>query len=117
MDAVNDIFGTVPEESSLNKEEVEKIGETVYKEETLALLKQSPKSKSPGFDGIPFEMYQYLMEKFTAVDSLLKEVLQQAMTGKFPSSSQKRRMALHFKKGDLLQIEKLAPCSTNQHRC
>jgi hypothetical protein len=96
MDAVNKIFSTIPEETSLNKEEVDKIEETVYKEEMLALLKQSPKSKSPGLDGIPFEVYQYLGEKFTAVENLLKGVLQQAMSGKFPSSWQKRSMVLLF---------------------
>lgn len=48
MDAVNEILSTVPEECCLNKEEVDKLEETVSKEEMLALLKHSPKSKSPG---------------------------------------------------------------------
>jgi hypothetical protein len=111
MDAVNEILSTVPEECCLNKEEVDKLEETVSKEEMLALLKHSPKSKSPGLDGIPFEVYQYLVENFAAVESLLKEVLRQAMTGKFPSSWQKTRMVLLFKKGDPLQLKNWRPLS------
>jgi hypothetical protein len=76
MDAVNEILSIVPEDCCLNKEEVDKLEETVSKEEMLALLKHSPKGKSPGLDGIPFEVYQYLVEKFAAIESLLKEVLQ-----------------------------------------
>ncbi|KAL7315588.1 hypothetical protein PS15m_004788 [Mucor circinelloides] len=66
----------------------------------MLLLDHSPNDRSPGLDGLGFEVYRYLVAKFPPVLSLLQHLLMDALNGVFPESWKQTRMVLLFKKGD-----------------
>ncbi|CEP09910.1 hypothetical protein, partial, partial [Parasitella parasitica] len=68
-------------------------------------------SKSPGLDGLPFELYQYLTSSCSSFLDLLVEVLSAVFSGVFPPSWQKTRMVLLFRKGDPLLLVNWQPLS------
>ena len=47
-DAINTLLDAIPPECHVSKEKAERMSDPVTKEEMLALLKHSPKCKSPG---------------------------------------------------------------------
>ncbi|SAL96016.1 hypothetical protein [Absidia glauca] len=69
-----------------------------------ALLDHSPSNKSPGLDGISFEVYKYLGAKHDKSSDLLLSIIVDAQNGIFPQSWLETRTVLLFKKGhrDLL---------------
>ncbi|KAK4509867.1 uncharacterized protein ATC70_007171 [Mucor velutinosus] len=77
----------------------------------LGLLDHTPKNRSPGLDGLPFEIYRYLCDKFPPVLLLLQQVLTDALRGIFPDSWKQARMVLLFKKGDPELLKNWRPLS------
>ena len=68
--------------------------------ELLSVVEHTPTAKSPGLDGIPFELYRHIFMQYPSVLSFFLEVVQKAFVGDIPPSWQKTRMVLLFKKGD-----------------
>jgi hypothetical protein len=62
------------------------------------LVDMAPKGKSPGLDGLPFEIYKVLFNRHPQSLSLFNVIMQDAMTGVFPPSWKKMRITLLFKK-------------------
>jgi hypothetical protein len=83
----------------------------VTENELDSLIKHSAPGKSPGLDGIPFEMYQFLLEHFPKLKALLLNVMQQALDGKYPQSWQQTRVVLLYKKGDPQLLKNWRPLS------
>lgn len=80
-------------------------------EEIMSVIAYAPKDKSPGLDGLPFEIYQYLLPKFPEVRSLFLVVLHQAFTGDIPLTWKQTRMVLLYKKGDPVYLSNWRPLS------
>lgn len=64
------------------------------------LIEITPCGKSPGLDGLPFELYKTLVQAHSPTIRLLGKTMDAAMLGKLPLSWKRTRMTLLFKKGD-----------------
>ena len=100
VEAIDTLLGNIPPEVCLSSLDADKLMEMPSRDVVFALLTHSPKSKSPGLDGLPFELYQYLAGSCSDFLDLLVDVLSDAFNGVLPPSWQQTRMVLLFKKGD-----------------
>jgi hypothetical protein len=71
-------------------------------------LSMSPKQKSPGLDGLPFEVYSHLLNHSKTAD-LLESVFHDALKGIFPVSWLKTKLILLYKKGDASDLANWRP--------
>ncbi|KAK4518233.1 uncharacterized protein ATC70_001585 [Mucor velutinosus] len=109
--AVNSLFDNIPADAKLQEAEADRLIEPPSTDSVLLLLDHAPKNKSPGLDGLPFEVYRYLAANFPAVLLLLQQVLTDALRGVFPDSWKETRMVLLFKKGDPELLKNWRPLS------
>ncbi|GAN01832.1 conserved hypothetical protein [Mucor ambiguus] len=109
--AVHSLFGNIPEEAKLREMEVERLIKPPTTDCFLLLLDHALKNKSPGLDGLPFEVYRYLVSKFLPILRLLQQLLTDALRGVFPASRKQTRMVLLFKKGDPELLKNWRPLS------
>lgn len=72
----------------------------LHKVDLLDLVAHTPSGRSPGLDGLPFELYKHLAPRSNPFCSLLLQVIRDAFEGKFPTSWSDTRMVLLYKKGD-----------------
>ena len=99
-EAIDTLLGNVPSDVRLSSLDGDMLMELPTRDVLVSLLSHAPKSKSPGLDGLPFELYQYLAGVSSGFLDLLVDVLSVAFSGVFPPSWQQTRMVLLFKKGD-----------------
>jgi hypothetical protein len=59
--ATDKLMEAIPDESKLTDQERGNINKIISLEEMKELIKYSPWNKSPGLDGISFELYQHVM--------------------------------------------------------
>lgn len=111
QEATDELMKAIPEASKLTNKEKENINAPVSLEEMKELIQYSPRNKSPGLDGIPFELYQHIMAESAETEALFLQVLREAWSGSFPPSWQQTRMVLLFKKGDPQLLKNWRPLS------
>lgn len=73
---------------------------SIPKDHIKSILINSPKNKSPGLDGISFEVYTFLLHNYPPFVDLISKIMNEALNGIFPKSWLETRMVLLFKKGD-----------------
>jgi hypothetical protein len=101
----------IPDDSKLTDQERGNINKIISLEVTKEFIKYSPWNKSPGPDGIPFELYQHVMAESEETESLFLQVLREAWTGSFPCSWQQTGVVLLFKKDDPQSLKNWRPLS------
>jgi hypothetical protein len=111
VEAIDSLLSSIPAETVLSSDETSSLLELPTRGDLLMLLSHAPKSKSPGLDGLPFELYSYLFQSSLPFGDLLVSVLQDAFGGAFPSSWQQTRMVLLYKKGDPQLLANWRPLS------
>ncbi|CEP17718.1 hypothetical protein, partial, partial [Parasitella parasitica] len=57
-EAMDTLLGNIPPDVRLSSSDGDKLMEMPSCDVVVDLLEHSPKSKSPGLDGLPFELYQ-----------------------------------------------------------
>ncbi|CDS11845.1 hypothetical protein LRAMOSA11489 [Lichtheimia ramosa] len=97
---VQELLSTVPPTAKLSNSYATDMTNKISRLDLLDLLNRTPLGKSPGLDGIPFEVYRHLAPRSSAFSSLLHDVINQALEGTFPHSWSDTRMVLLYKKGD-----------------
>jgi hypothetical protein len=110
-EAIDTLLASIPPEVVLSSAMSDALVKPPDAADILSLLKHAPKGKSPGLDGLPFEVYQYLVSRSVAFADLLLTILKDAFAGIFPLSWQQTRMVLLFKKGDPLLLQNWRPLS------
>jgi hypothetical protein len=94
----------------LDAKDCEKLNAPISLFELTDTIERSPKGRSPGLDGLPFEVYPLLMKhKFTR--DLLQDVMIDAMKGIFPESWKKTKLILLYKKGEATNLANWRPLS------
>ncbi|KAG2233294.1 hypothetical protein INT48_001606 [Thamnidium elegans] len=78
--AVQSLLANFPEEAKLSTSQQTKFVCDPTTPEFMDVLNHTPQGKSPGLDGIPFELYRYLFKEFKAVRELFLKILQDAFT-------------------------------------
>ncbi|KAI8329920.1 hypothetical protein BC941DRAFT_475897 [Chlamydoabsidia padenii] len=63
------------------------------------IIEHSPLRKSPGLDGLCFEVFKFVVKKHKAMADLLLKVMNEALQGIFPSSWKETKMVLLYKRG------------------
>ena len=109
--AIDSLLYNVPPNVTLVSTQRSALVASLVMNDVVELINHSPLSKSPGIDGIPFEVYKYLLNASADFSALLLRVMQEAMDGEFPSSWKKTRMVLLFKKGDPELLQNWRPLS------
>lgn len=109
--AVDTLLNNIPTTVKVTTAAAADLIEPLTKMDLLDLLARTPTGKSPGLDGIPFEVYRHLAPRSSHFCSILLKVLQQAFDGVFPCSWSETRMVLLFKKGDPEMLTNWRPLS------
>lgn len=110
-DSVDSLLANVPLDVRLSGFDQDLLVTPVTEDDVISLVSHSPIGKSPGLDGIPFEVYKYLILRSPQVRSLLVVTLNLALDGVFPLSWTQTRMVLLYKKGDPLSLKNWRPLS------
>ena len=104
-------MATIPSNVGLTVTEQNQIVDPPTIDELQSLLQHAPSGKSPGLDGLPFELYQYLASQHTLFLHLLLAILRDAFSDYLPASWQYTRMVLLHKKGDPTTLNNWRPLS------
>ena len=111
ISSVDSLLENIPSDVKLSSFDTDRLVAPVIVDDLLSLVSHSPLGKSPGLDGIPFEVYKYLVPRFPCVQSLLLAILNGALDSVFPSSWTQTRMVLLYKKGDPICLKNWRPLS------
>ena len=111
LSSVDTLLSNIPPEVSVSDSQSVFLVAPITEIELMDLVQYSPVSKSPGLDGLPFEVYKFLVPRFPVFSALLLSVLNNAFHGEFPATWKQTRMVLLFKKGDPLSLKNWRPLS------
>lgn len=109
--ALKSILTAIPPTCCLSGPEANNLIDTIDIDTIEHLINKTPMGKSPGMDGIPFELYEKLIATHPKSIVLLTETMNEAMKGQIPNSWMKTRMTLLFKKGDATRLSNWRPLS------
>ena len=109
--SVDTLLNNIPPDVCVSDSQSAILVAPITEMELMDLVQYSPLSKSPGLDGLPFEVYKFLVPRFPAFSALLLSVLNNAFHGEFPATWKQTRMVLLFKKGDPLCLKNWRPLS------
>lgn len=73
------LFANIPSNVKLTTKDVSDMIARVHKADLLDLVAHTPTGKSPGLDGLPFEVYKHLVPRFNPFCSLLLQVIRDAL--------------------------------------
>ena len=111
MPGLDSLLNNVPVDTKLSDQQSKDLIATPHMDDIFDLVDHSPVGKSPGLDGIPFEVYKHLLPRSAPFRQLLLTVIRQAFDGQFPPSWSHTRMVLLFKKGDPELLRNWRPLS------
>ncbi|KAJ8654752.1 hypothetical protein O0I10_009643 [Lichtheimia ornata] len=111
LSAMDSLLQNIPSTVTLSAEDSKELIALPHPEDILDLVDHAPAGKSPGLDGIPFEVYKHLVPRSPRLRHLLLTIIRQAMEGIFPPSWSHTRMVLLFKKGDPELLRNWRPLS------
>jgi endonuclease/exonuclease/phosphatase family metal-dependent hydrolase len=109
--SIETLLSNVPTDALLSDAQVQSLDQVPTGSELIAVIKHAPNNKSPGLDGLPFEVYKYLFDRFPSVTALFTQILVDAFNGSIPPSWLQTRMVLLFKKGDPTLLSNWRPLS------
>ncbi|CAO0793253.1 unnamed protein product [Mucor circinelloides] len=110
--AISTLFASIPESCQLLPSHRDSLTADITVDELGLVLTHAPKSKSPGLDGIPFEVYCLLFEKVPAFQKHLVSLFNDALhLAIMPTSWKLTKLVLLFKKGDPLLLKNWRPLS------
>lgn len=109
--AMQSLLHTIPLTTRLSLSDAADLTAMPHMADIVDLVEHSPLGKSPGLDGLPFEVYKHLIPRSPRFRHLLLLVIRQAFEGIFPASWCHTRMVLLFKKGDPELLRNWRPLS------
>jgi hypothetical protein len=108
--AVTELTQAIAADGRLTDEDQAQISHEITLDDIKYFVKEAPKGKSPGLDGLPFEIYP-LMLKHKETANLLVDIMNDAMQGIFPASWSRTRLILLYKKGEASNLANWRPLS------
>jgi hypothetical protein len=93
------LLAQVPSQS-LSPNQKEQLTALMDHDYLASIVAHSPNRRSPGLDGLSFELYKFVVANHEPTADLLLEVMNDALSGTFPASWKETKMVLLFKKGD-----------------
>ncbi|OBZ81005.1 Transposon TX1 uncharacterized protein, partial [Choanephora cucurbitarum] len=81
QEAVDTLLATIPSNVGLTVTEQNQLVDPPTIDESQSLLQHAPSGKSPGLDGLPFNLYRYLASQHTLFLHLLLAILRDAFSG------------------------------------
>ena len=109
--AVDSLLASIPDDVVLSLEDSDSLTDPILMDTLQDLVGHTPLGKSPGLDGLPFEVYKYLFKSSADFRTMLLGILNDGLIGVFPSSWQQTRMVLLFKKGAPMLLKNWRPLS------
>ncbi|SAL96840.1 hypothetical protein, partial, partial [Absidia glauca] len=110
-DAIDHLLSHIPDTATMDTDTAATLIRPTSDLELKGLINHSPLGKSPGLDGLPFELYKLLFSLSSDAAGLFRRVLDLALDGSFPHSWTSTRMILLFKKGDPELLKNWRPLS------
>jgi len=98
--AIENLTSNIPADSTLEQEKADALSKKPTNVEIEDIILHTSNGKSPGLDGLPFEVYKTLIYTHSKTKELLFTIMKEAMNGVYPQSWKETRMILLFKKGD-----------------
>lgn len=109
--AIENLLRHIPPDALLSATQVQSLDQVPTNFELSSVLQHTPNHKSPGLDGLPFEVYKYLFDRFPVAKDLFLQILDDAFHGTIPPSWLQTRMVLLYKKGDPTLLSNWRPLS------
>jgi len=108
---IDSLLTHLPDNQRLTQPQHDALNQIPTQKELDVIMTKAPKGRSPGLDGLPFEVYDLLFAH-DATNDLFTQVLREAVTlSRFPKSWRKTVMVLLFKKGEATSLENWRPLS------
>jgi hypothetical protein len=107
---VEQMISSIPDHICLQRDQSEKLWKPISFSELSYTITSSPRNKSPGLDGLPFEIYNLILSH-PYTKALLLDIMNDAMKATFPASWQKTKLILLYKKGDATRLDNWRPLS------
>lgn len=104
---IQNLTHTIPLQEQHNTDLITKLSTTNLEN----LLKHTPKRRSPGKDGLPFEIYPLILSNNTICDLFINVINDSLTLGTIPPSWLEMIMILLFKKGDPSELTNWQPLS------
>ncbi|KAG2193794.1 hypothetical protein INT47_009936 [Mucor saturninus] len=109
--AVDSLLESIPDDVVLSPEDSDSLTDPILMDTPQNLVGHTALGKSPGLDGLPFEVYKYLFKSSADFRTMLLGILNDAPIVAFPPSWQQTRMVLLFKKSDPMLLKNWRPLS------
>ena len=111
LEATSTLLQSISTRPKLTQEDNDSLLAPISMEGLETLMDHSPRGRSPGQDGLPFELY-FLLLTHRSTANLLLQVINDALAyGAFPKSWFHTTMVLLFKKGDTDLLANWRPLS------
>jgi hypothetical protein len=104
------MISAIPTSAMLSKDDSAMLTAPFTTADLQDVVAHAPTGKSPGLDGLPFEIYSLLLRHPLAT-KLLLQVMNDALHSAFPDSWLRTRLILLFKKGDASDLANWRPLS------
>jgi hypothetical protein len=112
LDAIDTLLNTLPSSCCLDEKDKEALCALISRSDMASILQHTPANKSPGLDGLSFELYKFLFDSDSLFRKHLLVIMNDALERNvFPSSWKLTRMVLLFKKGDPQLLKNWRPLS------
>ncbi|SAL97863.1 hypothetical protein, partial, partial [Absidia glauca] len=85
-DAIDHLLSHIPDTATMDTDTAATLIRPTSDLELKGLINHSPLGKSPGLDGLPFELYKLLFSLSSDAAGLFRRVLDLALDGSFPHS-------------------------------
>ena len=109
--AITQLLSTLPESARIAEEDKATLLAEIDLEELQSVLLKTPKDRSPGMDGFPFELYDFLLTH-DKLSALLCRIMNAALQrAEIPTSWQQTCMILLYKKGSAAELGNWRPLS------
>ena len=109
--AINTLLSNLPESARIAEEDHGALLAEIRLEELQSILLKAPRDRTPGMDGFPFELYEFLLTH-DRLSALLCRLMNAALLrAEIPASWQQTCMILLYKKGPAAELGYWRPLS------
>lgn len=109
--AIDRLLANIPDSATVSSINQTKLCSYITRKDLIDIINHSPNNKSPGLDGLGFELYKLLVNNNPKFIDFLLDIINDAIQSLIPLSWKETKMILLHKKGDRSLLANWRPLS------